>query len=132
MAASDRRTALSAHHCGAQAGACCAVVQAEGCIILIDLTVEQAASQREIKHLPLTWTRQKQRHSLSQKSYNLFTLILNRQEVFLPMHCKTAALFPDWDIQIQFIRFTNAGKMVEMPKPNFKLLAFNHMLYLSG
>ena len=43
------------------AGAGGAVVVGELSAVLIDLTVEQAAPQRQIEHLPLTWRRRRDR-----------------------------------------------------------------------
>lgn len=50
------RTALPAHHRGIFTGAGGAVVVFEGGAVLIDLTVEEAATQGQVEHLPLTKT----------------------------------------------------------------------------
>lgn len=56
LASSLPRAAFLAHYSGILAGAGGTVVVYKGGAIVIDLTVEQTASQREIEHLPLTDT----------------------------------------------------------------------------
>lgn len=49
------------------AGAGGTVVVYKGGAIVINLTVEQTASQREIEHLPLTWRKVMQRKMVIKK-----------------------------------------------------------------
>ena len=51
----DVRKTLAGSHL---TGTCGAVVVLEGCPVLVDLTVEQTAPQRQVKNLPLTYSRQ--------------------------------------------------------------------------